>query len=252
MTKTFPLSLRFGLRPWVYWTLGLMVVLVMTGCQKTYTDYSAFIRTPRPTVVASEYRIAPPDVVAVQSHRVRELQGVTQTVRADGRITLPLFGSVMAAGKTPEELSAELSMMAQEYYVDAQVTAMVTNYRSKKIFVFGEVLREGPFPFTGANTVLGTLAIAKPTRLSDPGHIRVLRPSPEGDMRRIMTIDLDKMVKEGDTTLDAVLMEGDIIYVPANPLAATGLAIQQLLLPLQPAASVVQQPVSIDESVGQY
>ena len=54
------------------------------------------------------------------------------------------------------------------------------------------------------------------------------------------------MVKKGDVTLDAVLEEGDIIYVPPNPLAAVGLFLQQLLLPIRPLAETVQAPVDFD------
>ena len=225
---------------------------ITAGCAKTYTDYSAFIRHPKPTVVATEYRMAPPDGVRVESRRVRELQGVSRKIRPDGKIRLPLLGSVMAAGKTSEELSDELSQMAQAYYEDAEVNVYVSGFNSKKIFVFGEVGQPGPQRFTGANTVLETLATARPTRLADPSKIRVLRPSADGDVRRLMTIDFNDMVKRGDTGLDAVLEEGDIIYVPANPLAATGLALQQLLLPLQPASSVVQNPRDIGDDANQY
>ena len=229
-----------------------LVVLGGVGCAKTYTDYSSFVRHPQPTVVAEEYRIAPPDTVTVNSRRVRELANVTRQVRPDGRIRLPLLGSVMAAGKTSEELSVELSEMARTYYEDADVAAFVSGFNSKKIFVFGEVTSAGPKRFTGANTILDTLAQAQPTRLADPGKIRILRPDADGDVRRLMTIDFNDMVKRGDTTLDAVLEEGDIIYVPANPLAATGLALQQLLLPLQPASSVVQNPREIGNDAEQY
>lgn len=234
------------------WTMVLAGCVALGGCAKEFTDYAAFVRHPRPTVVAEEYRIAPPDTIAVESRRVRELASVNRKVRPDGRVVLPLLGSVFVAGKTSEELTVELSRMAQAYYEDAEVTVHVTGFNSKKIFVFGEVGSPGPKAFTGANGVLETLAHAQPTRLADPSRIRVLRPSPDGDVRRIMTVNLNDMVKRGDTTLDAVLQEGDILYVPANPLAATGLALQQLLLPLQPAASVVQNPTDIRDHGQEY
>jgi hypothetical protein len=68
----------------------------------------------------------------------------------------------------------------------------------------------------------------------------VLRPNQDGTLIKRMTIDLDKMVKEGDVSHDAVLEEGDVLYVPPTPLAAVGLALQQLLLPIQPAVSAAQ------------
>ncbi|MBI1338146.1 MAG: hypothetical protein GC164_14470 [Phycisphaera sp.] len=228
--------------------LGAAVVLCGSfGC-KTYTDYSAFIKEPRPLVTSTEYRLSPPDVVLISSKRVRELNGHSETIRPDGMLTLPLLGSVFVAGRTCEEVSAQLQQAAREYYEDADVSVRVVGFNSKKIFVFGEVSTAGPFPYNGANTILETLARAQPTRLADPSRIQVLRPNSKGELIKRMTISLDKMVKQGDTELNAVLEEGDIIYVPANPLAAVGLAFQQLLLPIQPAASTVAGPTDIYSS----
>lgn len=223
-------------------------LLALTGCAPTYTDYSAFIRQPRPLVTASEYRMAPPDVILITSKRVKEINGHQEVIRPDGRITLPLLGSIYVAGRTCEEVSAELESLAQQYYEEADVSLRVVRYASQKIFVFGEVFAPGPYPYDGANTVLETLAAAQPSRLADPSRIAILRPSPDGELRKRMTIDLDKMVKEGDTALDAVLENGDIIYVPPNPLAAMGLALQQLLLPIQPAAATVRGPAEIEST----
>lgn len=230
--------------------LGVLVgSLAAGGCAKRHNDFAAFISEPRPLVTSSDYILEPPDTIRITTKRVREVNGHTETIRPDGKITLPLLGSIFVAGRTAESVSAELSAMAREYYEDAEVSLRVVAFRSKNIFVFGEVASPGAHPYNGANTVLGTLANAHPTRLADPKTIHVLRPSPDGEMRRKMTIDLNKMVKEGDTTLDAVLEEGDIIYVPPNPLAAVGLALQQVLLPITPAAAVVRNPSDISSDV---
>ena len=218
---------------------------VLAGCAPRYHDYSAFVRDPKPLASDQTYILEPPDEVQVSSRRVREIASHYERIRPDGRITLPLLGSVMVAGKTPEEVRAELQEMASAYYEDADINVKVTAFASKKVFVFGEVTVPGPYPYTGSNTVLQMLARAQPNRLADPSRIHVLRPSPDGDLVRRMTVSLDDMVKSGDTTLDAVLEEGDIIYVPANGLATVGLAIQQLLLPLQPAVATVQAPTQI-------
>lgn len=227
--------------------MGTVAVLMMGGCT-TFTDYDAFIQEPRPVVTATEYRMAPPDVVLVTSKRVREINNHREIIRPDGKLTLPLLGSVYVAGRTCEEVSADLQKMARDFYEDADVSVRIVSFQSKRIYVFGEVGRPGPYSYNGTNTVLDTMASAQPSRLADPGRIQILRPSADGRLVRRMTISLDEMVKRGDTQLNAVLEEGDIIYVPANPLAAVGLVLQQLLLPLQPAASIVQGPASIDAS----
>lgn len=228
--------------------LGALTLSLTGGCA-TYTDYDAFLTEPRPVVTATEYRMAPPDVVLVTSKRVREINNHRETIRPDGKLTLPLLGSVFVAGRTCEEVSAQLQTMARDYYEDADVSVRIISFQSKRIYVFGEVGRPGPYNYNGTNTVLDTLAAAQPSRLADPQRIQVLRPDPDGRLVKRMTISLDDMVKRGDTELNAVLEEGDIIYVPANALATIGLAFQQLLLPIQPAASTVQGPASIDQSI---
>ncbi|GAB4192871.1 MAG: polysaccharide biosynthesis/export family protein [Phycisphaeraceae bacterium] len=227
-------------------TLAVMLVVACGGCTKTYTDYSAFINEPRPLVTATEYRMAPPDTIQIYSKRVREIHRHTESISPDGKITLPLLGRVFVAGKTTEEVEKELQLLAQEYYEDADVSVRVVEYASKKIFVFGEVSRPGPYAYNGANTVLDTMAKAQPTRLADPSKIVVLRPNADGELIRKMTVDLDKMVKEGDTLLNAVMEEGDIIYVPPTPLASVALGFQQLLLPFQPIASTIAGPATIE------
>lgn len=230
--------------------VAALVLLSATGCAPTYTDYSAFIKEPRPLVTATEYRVAPPDSLTIYSKTVREVSGGAQTIRPDGVITLPLLGDVYVAGKTCAEISEELTAMAATYYEDAEVTVRVSNFASKKIYIFGEVSRPGPHPYHGANRILETMAIAQPTQTADPSRITVLRPNADGELIRRMTVDLDQMVKHGHTNLDAVLEEGDIIWVPPTPLAKVGQAVQQLLLPLRPAASTAQDLTTIENYDG--
>lgn len=221
------------------------------GCER-YTDVKSFVVTPRPLVTATDYRLAPPDVITIVSKRVREISGHQEQIRPDGKITLPLLGSYFVAGKTCEEASADLQLLARQFYDDADVSLRVEAYNSKRIYVWGEVASPGPYSYNGANTILDVLARAQPTRLAEPGRIHILRPARAGSEIKRMTIDLDEMVKRGDTALDAVLEEGDIIYVPANGLAAVGLAFQQVLLPIQPAAATVRGPADIESSGSSY
>ncbi|MFP4144085.1 MAG: polysaccharide biosynthesis/export family protein [Phycisphaeraceae bacterium] len=232
-------------------TLLALAGLVLVGCagQPHYGDLDAFVREPRPIVTATEYRLAPPDVIRFRSREVGEVDGHTEIVRPDGYVTLPLLGSVFVAGRTCEEVADELEGLAQEYYEHATVSVHVARYASKKIYVFGEVAMAGAYPYDGANTVLETLANAQPTRLANPAAIHVLRPGQEGEEPARLTIDLDKMIQRGETDLDVVLEEGDIVFVPPNGLASVGLALNQLLLPIQPATRVVHGPGDIESDV---
>jgi hypothetical protein len=53
------------------------------------------------------------------------------------------------------------------------------------------------------------------------------------------------MIKKGDLKYNAVLEEGDIIFMPINPLAAVGRTIQNLLSPVQPVITATQTPARV-------
>jgi polysaccharide export outer membrane protein len=226
----------------------LLAAVAGSGCT-TYKDYDAFITTPRPLVTATEYRMGPPDVIEITSKVVRETDGHHEQIRPDGKITLPLLGSIFVAGLTCDQVSQTLQDRYREYYRDADISLRVVAFRSKRVFVFGEVSAPGPYEYNGANTVLGTMAQAQPTRLADFTRIDVLRPGHDGKLTRRMTVNLNDMVKRGDTGRDAVLEEGDILYVHPTALAAVGLALQQLLLPIQPASATFQGTSTIGTNV---
>lgn len=217
----------------------------LTGCKAPkHTDYNAF-RYGQATVSNIDYKLAPPDVVLISSKRVPEIHDQMATIRTDGKITLPLLGDVDVAGHTPAEVSATLRQMSEEFYERPDVALQVLQFNSKKVYVFGEVSNAGSYTYDGANTVLETVASAQPTRLSDFQRIQVIRPARDGQPGKKFSFDLKHTLRTGDASRDAILEEGDIIYLPPNPLAAVGLAFQQLLLPLQPAAATVNTPMQL-------
>ncbi|XAL99185.1 polysaccharide export protein [Phycisphaeraceae bacterium D3-23] len=229
---------------------ALVVLLTSTGCQQQrFADLESFtISQPSEASGLNEYYMGPPDVVQISSYRVREINGHKETIGPDGRLHLPLLGPVDAAGRTIDEVREELIEKAQFYYEDADVNVQIVRYASKRFYVFGQVASPGAYFFDGSNTVLNTLAQARPTHLADPARVLVLRPGSDGEMVARMTIDLDQMVQQGDTSLNAVLEDGDILFVPPNSMAQVGLAFQQLLLPLQPILETVQRPADISQA----
>jgi hypothetical protein len=72
------------------------------------------------------------------------------------------------------------------------------------------------------------------TRLSWPERIYVIKPSPDPNQRHVTVVNLKDIIQRGDTTPNILLEQDDIVYVPLNPLAAVGVAVQNLLFPVQP------------------
>ncbi len=77
----------------------------------------------------------------------------------------------------------------------------------------------------------------------------LIRPNEDGNLIRRMSIDLKAMQETGDFRQNAVLEEGDIIFVPINPLAAVGRAVQNLLMPVNPALRAVSTPARVTAAV---
>jgi protein involved in polysaccharide export with SLBB domain len=263
--------------------VGLLVLaaVMVGGCAKPSSRLQAFLQEPRSPVSATEYRVYPPDVLRITSLYVPEVNGVAEQVRPDGKINLPLVGEMYVAGRTPAEIGDAIAKAAREFYERTDATVQVVGYNSQRIYVFGQVGRPGPLPYTGTNTLLETLAQTQPTQLAWPQRIRLVRGKPptrggylrdselkgrmalarkadektgpagarallpaEGGEAEVITIDMMAMVKGGDMSRNVLLRPDDVLYVPPNPLAAVGLAIQQVLFPIRPAAEAVSLPAS--------
>lgn len=231
-------------------TLAAAATLLLVGCGSNprFTDYHAFVQEPRRPASSAPYTVGPPDVLEFKSSRVREVNNYRETVSPDGYVNVPLLGRVEVAGRTVASIQAELEDRARFYYQDADVNVRVTKYASKKLFVFGQVTAPGPYFYNGSNTILDTLAQAKPNQLADPGAILIVRPDENGELRARMTIDLDHMIRTGDTTLNAVLQDGDIVYVPPSGLGKVALTFQHLLLPFQPISQTINGPADVSVS----
>ena len=231
-------------------TLAAAALLILGGCSSNpqFTDYHAFIQEPRMPASNEQYLIGPPDVLEFRSTRVREIGTYRETVSPDGFVNVPLIGRTYVAGRTVASLQQELEQRASFYYQDADVNVRVNRYASKKIFVFGQVKAPGEYFYNGSNTVMNTLARAQPTPRADPSSISIVRPDENGELRARMTINLDHMIQTGDTTLNAVLQEGDIVYVPPTGIAKATISFEQLLMPFTPLSELINGPADVGES----
>lgn len=156
----------------------------------------------------SDYTIGPEDVLGVVFWREPDMSGDV-TVRPDGRITIPVIGEMVAAGKRPEELQAQIVTAARKYISDVNVVVVVRTINSRKIFVTGRVTTPGTYPLMGPLTVIQAIALAGGlTEYADPKGITILRtqggksetiPFNYQDISRGRNLDQNIQLKPGDT-----------------------------------------------------
>jgi polysaccharide export outer membrane protein len=173
-------------------------------------------------------------------------------VRSDGKVALRLLGEVQVAGLTTQEIAEKIKAQLSRYYIEPEVVVEVAGFYSQQYFVFGQVDNPGPKPFTGRDTLVKALANAHPNFLAWRSQIRVVRPDPDGEDSKVIIVDLDDMVRNGDTTRNILLQAGDIIEVPPTPLAWAGLRIRELLYPVTPAVRLWDHPAEALETYDEY
>ena len=121
------------------------------------------------------YLIGAEDVLDIRVWREPDFT-FTVAVRPDGKITVPLVGDVQAAGTTPLQLTQTLTERLAQFIQKPEVSLSVTEVRSKKFYIDGEVNRPGPFSLVTPVTVLEALSQGGGFKdFANTKRIRILR-----------------------------------------------------------------------------
>lgn len=175
------------------------------------------------TGVGYEYRISPYDVLRITVWDHPELtnpsggSAVDSTggniVRNDGTIFYPYAGVVSVAGKTVEDIRIELTARLKDYIENPQLDVKVLTFRGQKVYVTGEVLHPQVVAIKDAPmTVLEAIQLAGGEKeTSDLQHVRLV--SANGTVEYI---DILAFMRDGDTSQNRLVKDGDTIHVPDN------------------------------------
>ncbi|MEB3415619.1 polysaccharide biosynthesis/export family protein [Alteriqipengyuania sp. WL0013] len=107
------------------------------------------------------YLLAPFDKLSVQVFDIPELSREQLQIDASGRVSVPLVGSIDAAGLTADLLAAEIESRLRGNYVrNPQVTVNLTETVSQVVTVDGQVAKPGLYPVIGKMTLQRAVATA--------------------------------------------------------------------------------------------
>jgi polysaccharide export outer membrane protein len=205
------------------------VCILISGWLAAQTDTAKNTNSARPAapVVAADpnangaaarahddtYVIGADDVLAINVWKEPEVSR-TVPVRSDGKISVPLAGEVQASGETPRQLEKELASKLQSFISEPEVTVIVTEVRSQKFNVLGQVSKPGTYPLTNASTVLDAIAIAGGFRdFAKQKSIYVLRQNPDGGQSRL-PFNYKDVIKGKNSAQNIKLQPRDTIVVP--------------------------------------
>jgi polysaccharide export outer membrane protein len=156
----------------------------------------------------NKYLIGPEDILFVRVWREPDFT-LPAAVRPDGKITMPLIGDVQAGEQTPMQLTKTITELLGKYLNNPDVNVMVTEVRSKKYYIDGEVLKPGTYLLVTPTTVLEALSNCGGFRdFANTKKIRILR---KGNILHFNYKDVSK----GKNLEQNIMVEsGDHIIVP--------------------------------------
>ncbi len=233
------------------------VALIVAGCESEHHStkgaegaHGVFKQYKEHEVASYKYIVDPPDQINVLAPGITELNGVSQTVSAQGTVTFNLIGEVPVAGKTPEEIASMLREMTKKYYSSPDIKIVVTA-NSKFFYIFGLGGGNLKHAFTGRDTVVEALADAGLNEGGWPEQIRISRPGKNGKPNETAVVDFTKVFDAGDMSQNYLLEQGDIIYIPQTPLTVLGHRIATITNPISgvgggiSATSSVVRPAAV-------
>lgn len=163
--------------------------------------------------VADDYKIGADDVLTINVWHEPEVSR-NVPVRPDGNISLPLVGDVHAAGLTPGDLRNELEVRFSQYLKNPSVSVIVSEIRSQRVNILGQVARPGTYPLIPPMTVIDAVATAGGLKeFAKSGKIYVLRTLPNGQRQRIK-FDYNDVLKGKRGSKDLLLQTLDTVVVP--------------------------------------
>ncbi len=211
---------------------------------------NASVRAPSNPRV--DYTIGPGDILIVSIAESPELSGkyrITQT----GYLVLPMVPRpIRAEGLSPRQISQAIaeSLKTADLVREPTVNVFVEEYHSRTLTVLGAVAKPSVYPLEKPTTVLEALSVAGgliPTSGNELTLIRndvdhLTENSQPGDSAKAsdsrVKIDLAKLLKGEDPSLNILVRPGDVISVAAAPVVYIVGAV------IKPGGYVLQDPAS--------
>lgn len=199
---------------------------------------AAFPQYDSGTTVASwTYRIAAGDQLEMAFFSHPD-QNRFVTVRPDGRITMPYVGDVVAAGKAPEALAAELQTAYAEVLIEPRIDVIVQTMGAR-YYVLGEVAQPGEFDYTRPIDLMQAVAQAGGYRdTARLTSIIILRKGENGDAYAGV-FDFRRFMDAQSRIANIEVRPDDLIWVPRSAIARWDNAASQTLSGVLQAEDVV-------------
>jgi len=167
-------------------------------------------------VLDDKKKLGPNDFVSFRVVEDRDNDSQRLRVNDNGELEVPYVGLVPAEGRTCRELAHTIKgLLEREYYYHATVILAVDRISEKsrgRIYVYGSVKAQGPQEIPPDESYTVSKAIIRAGGFGDFANKRKVKVTRKNGKE--FNVDLKRVIEEGHTEEDMVLVPDDQIYVP--------------------------------------
>jgi polysaccharide export outer membrane protein len=199
---------------------------------------SAFVKNPRVDIVVKEFKSKTALVLGeVGALRLPYYEVRTRKIFLNGKTTL-LDLLVLAGGYTEDADIKQVKLIRANkiyrinlydiiYRGETEQNVIIDNgdvvdvpelpEYGERVYVMGEVYRQGVYPLEDAPDLLAALAFAGSyTGTAVEENTLIIRDYQPGKKPQVLTADINALLKKGDVRQNIALQQGDIVYVPRS------------------------------------
>jgi len=157
-----------------------------------------------------EYPLLPDDILQISVWKEADLQREV-LIRPDGKISFPLAGHLVAAGRTPEQVEQAIAEKLSRFIPDPVVTIAVSKLAGYKIYVLGKVAKPGQYVVTRINVMQALSLAGGLTRFAREKNIKILRQ--DGASQQAISFNYDNVAEGENLKQNIILQPGDVLVV---------------------------------------
>jgi len=176
----------------------------------TPTTYTPITDVP----VSSDYVLGPGDSLKIHAFG-KTSQSYELVIDQNGSAYIPKLGPVSFSGQTFAEAKQYITDIINQRMIGVKVSVMMGQLRSIRVFILGEAHMPGSYVVSSLSTITNALVLSG--GISESGSLRNIQLKRKGKL--IQTLDVYDLLLNGDTSNDAQLKSGDVVFIP--PVGAT-------------------------------
>lgn len=159
--------------------------------------------------IPADYVLGPGDTIVIQLYG-KENSTNTLTIDRDGQVMFPDIGPVTLAGMSFARVSAKIEEVVSQQMIGVKSSVTMGPLRTIRVFVLGDVNVPGSYVVGSLSTM--TNSIFASGGITKIGSLRNIQLKRAGKL--VTSLDLYDLLLKGDTSQDARLLPGDVIFVP--------------------------------------